>query len=150
MTSTIPTQVSVQTVSTDREFEMVFAIRQKVLQEEFGVPEEFDLDGHDHIAHHYLALVDGKAVGTARWRITLGRKVKLERFAVLPELRGEGIGKALLESVLEAVPRDMETYLEAHGDVVPFYEAYGFQPDGQAYDVSGIPHQRMVYRFQES
>lgn len=149
MTLAVPTQVTVRRVSQDLEFEKVFSIREKVLQQEFNVPEEFDLDGHDHIAHHYLAVEGGKALGTARWRITLGRKVKLERFAVLPEARGTGIGNSLVEAVLNDVPRDMEVFLEAHGDVVDFYLRHGFQCDGESYDVSGIPHQRMTYRFQD-
>lgn len=136
---------TVTPVHTDKEYEVVFSLREKVLQEEFNVPEEFDLDGNDHIAHHYLAYHEGMPVGTARWRVTLGRKVKLERFAVLPEHRGEGLGRQLLEAVLRDAPEGLEIYLEAHSDVVPFYEKHGFVPDGSSYDVSDIPHQRMVY-----
>lgn len=140
------THQTVTPVHTDKEFEVVFTIRAKVLQEEFNVPEEFDLDGNDHISHHYLAYENGQPVGTARWRVTLGRKVKLERFAVLPEHRGNGLGKTLLQSVLRDAPEGLEIYLEAHSDVVPFYQKHGFRVDGDSYDVSGIPHQRMVFQ----
>ena len=70
-------------VSEDAEFEAVYDIRAKVFQDEHGVPEELEVDGHDHVAHHYLALLDGVPVGTARWRITLGGKAKLERVDTL-------------------------------------------------------------------
>ena len=138
-------QNTVIPVHTDKEFEVVFALREKILQEELNVPEEFDLDGNDHIAHHYLAYQNGTPVGTARWRVTLGRKVKLERFAVLPEHRGAGLGRQLLEAVLKDAPPGLEVYLEAHAEVVPFYEKHGFVADGDSYNVSDIPHQRMVF-----
>lgn len=133
-------------VETDRDFDAVFDLRAKVLQKELNVPEEADVDGFDHIANHFLAYVDDKPVATARWRVTLGRKIKLERFAVLPEYRTRGIGRQLLETILKQVlGLGMEVFLEAHGDVVPFYERYGFIKDGPTYLVSDIPHQRMVY-----
>ena len=133
-------------VETDRDFDAVFDLRAKVLQKELDVPEEADVDGFDHIAHHFLAYVDDRPVGTARWRVTLGRKIKLERFAVLPEYRGQGIGHQLLDTILKQVKDlGMEIFLEAHGDVVPFYERFGFTKDGDEYPVSDIPHQRMVY-----
>ncbi len=141
----IPT-IRVFKIDSDREFEQVFKIRSLVLQEEYQVPEEFDLDGHDHIAHHYLAFSGKHPVGTARWRVTLGRKVKLDRFAVLKDFRGQGIGKKLLDSILSDIPRGQETFLEAHEEVIPFYEKHGFSAKGEPYDVSGILHQRMVWQ----
>ncbi len=133
-------------VESDRDFDTVFELRAKVLQKELNLPEEADIDGFDHIANHFLAFVDDKPVGTARWRVTLGRKIKLERFAVLPEYRAQGVGRQLLETILPQVTGlGMEVFLEAHGDVVPFYERYGFIKDGDPYPVSDIPHQRMVF-----
>ncbi len=133
-------------VETDREFDAVFDLRAKVLQKELHLPEEADLDGFDHIAHHFLAVVDGKPVGTARWRVTLGRKIKLERFSVLAEFRAQGIGHQLLTTILKQVTGlGMEVFLEAHDNVVPFYERHGFTKDGTPYPVSDILHQRMVY-----
>lgn len=138
--------VQITSAQTDSEFDTVFRLRAEILQKELQVPEEADVDGFDHIANHFLAFVDQKAVGTARWRMTLGRKIKLERFAVLPDFRTQGIGKLMLDHILGQVTGlGMEIFLEAHGDVVPFYESNGFVCDGQAYNVSDIPHQRMVF-----
>ena len=140
-----PGTIRVFQIHSDREFELVFDLRARILQEEMGVPEDFDLDGNDHIANHYLAFVDNQPVGTARWRVTLGRKVKLERFAVLPEFRGKGIGRKLLDTIITDTPVGQEVFLEAHEEVVPFYEKNGFIRDGSSYDVSGILHQRMIF-----
>ena len=45
---------------------MAFAIRMRVFVKEQSVPEEIELDEDDRHAIHFLALVAGKAVRTAR------------------------------------------------------------------------------------
>jgi len=137
--------VQITSAQTDSEFDTVFKLRAEILQKELQIPEEADIDGFDHIANHFLVYVDAKPVGTARWRMTLGRKIKLERFAVLPEFRAQGVGRLMLNHILGQVSDlGMEVFLEAHSDVVPFYERNGFVADGPSYNVSDIPHQRMV------
>ena len=58
--------VRVRRVSSRNELKKAFAIRVRVFVREQGVPEEIELDEDDRRAIHFLALVAGKAVGTAR------------------------------------------------------------------------------------
>lgn len=137
-------EVIVTPVTEDREYEMVFDIRRKVFVDEQNVPEEDEFDGHEPIAHHYLAVCEGIPCGAARWRITLGRKLKLERFAVLKEFRGKGIGRALVERILKDIPEGYDTYLHAQTQVLPFYESFGFVAEGDEFDECGIMHYKMT------
>ena len=68
--------------------------------------------------------------GTARWRRT-SNGVKLERFAVLADFRGKGVGKALVKAVLDDVfsqqPEPIERiYLHAQVTAMPLYAGFGF------------------------
>ncbi|MEM7036344.1 MAG: GNAT family N-acetyltransferase [Bacteroidota bacterium] len=135
----------VVSVHEEREFEHCFEIRAEVFQEELGITEEEDLDGHDHIAHHFLIVSGHRLVGTGRWRITLGGKAKIERIAVLEVWRGKGAARVLVETMLKYMPKDRELYVEAYAEIVGFWEKMGFEADGEVYEVAGIEHQRMVY-----
>ena len=67
--------------------------------------------------------------------------------AVLPELRGRGIGAELLASALEA-SRDAglpEPWLNAQTSARRFYERAGFRPEGKTFMEAGIPHRKMLW-----
>lgn len=138
--------IEVISVTEDEGFEKIFAIRRTVFVEEQNVPEDEEYDGYEHISHHYLALVNGIPAGTCRWRITPGGKLKIERFAVLQEYRGYGIGRALMKRVLAEAPTALyETYLHAQEQVITFYERLGFHAEGPLFDECGIMHRKMIY-----
>ena len=131
-----------------RDLDAAFTIREKVFQEEQGVPASKEHDEHDRRdARHYLArTADGTPAGAARWRQT-DHGVKLERFAVLPDFRNQEIGAALLHAVLADVQAelpDAEVYLNAQLRAVPFYERHGFQKVGELFVEANIQHYKMV------
>jgi predicted GNAT family N-acyltransferase len=136
-------EISIRYVEDDEEFALVYRIRAAVFQQEHALDEETEIDGNEHISHHYLAFSDGLPVGTARWRMTMNGKAKLERFAVLPAYRNQGIGRALAEAILRQVPAHRPVYLEALVNVAGFYEKLGFVPVGEPYEEAGLPHIKM-------
>jgi GNAT superfamily N-acetyltransferase len=113
-------------VDEDSEFEHVYNIRCAVFQRELGMSEDSDMDGHEHISHHYLAWYDGIPVGAGRWRLTMAGKAKIERVAVLPEFRRLGVGSKLMELILNHVPEGREVVLESPPVAVPFFSKQGF------------------------
>lgn len=135
--------ITVVEATDDDDFEVVFDIRGEVFQHEHSVPEETEIDGNDHIAHHYLAILDEEYVGTGRWRMSLGGNVRMERLAVLKEHRKKGVGRALMERMLSVVPRNRDIYLHAPTDSVPFYEKLGFEQRGEPFEEAGLPHIEM-------
>ena len=122
--------------------EHAFSIRRKVFVEEQGVDPDLEYDKEDQ-AHHYLLLLAGKPIATARWRET-DQGIKLERFAVLPEFRNRGFGEIILEEVLkDVIPAGKTIYLHSQSRAVPFYERNGFLKEGEMFVEAGIEHYYM-------
>ncbi len=140
--------LQVKIVTSDEERQQAYAIRYEVFVVGQGVPVEIEMDRYDDEANHVLAILNGKPVGTARWRTT-SQGVKLERFAVLGEYRSRGVGAALVRFILREVDRKSKIYLHAQETVVPFYEKYGFVPVGKSFQEVGIWHRKMYWESTE-
>ncbi|MBX2842767.1 MAG: GNAT family N-acetyltransferase [Flammeovirgaceae bacterium] len=139
----------VQKIIEDKStLEEAFKIRFKVFVEGQNVPAEEELDQFENEATHFLAYLNGKPVGTARWRFT-PKGIKLERFAVLNECQGEGVGAALINEVLEDVRQNPVSkgkmrYLHGQVEVEEFYKKFGFTSIGEPFDECGIMHYLMT------
>ncbi len=136
--------LQIKKVQTETELAQAHEIRIRVFVEEQKVDQRIELDEHDQEASHLLALVKGRPVGTARWRST-DEGIKLERFAVLKEFRGQGVGKALVNFILNELKNRGKIYLNAQESVIHFYERFGFQVRGARFYEAGIPHKKMVF-----
>ncbi|CAN5575265.1 GNAT family N-acetyltransferase [soil metagenome] len=124
---------------------IAFAIRQKVFVEEQKVSREEEYDEFEEEANHYLISIDGEPAGTCRWRFT-AKGIKLERFAVLPQFRGNGTGSFLVKHVLSEVkPLNKLIYLHAQVAAMNLYLRAGFNAEGQLFYEANIPHYRMTY-----
>lgn len=140
--------MQVKKIDKPSELEQAFAIREKVFVEEQLVSQEDEYDEYENVSVHFLALKDGVACGTARWRFT-DKGVKLERFAVLPAHRSAGVGSALVAQVLDDLSqhsqaKDKTKYLHAQLAAVPLYEKFGFQKEGDLFEECGIKHYKMI------
>jgi predicted GNAT family N-acyltransferase len=138
-------EVHILKAQEDEEFEAVYSIRRIVFVEEQQVPESEEFDGYEAISHHYLALIDHKPVGCARWRITPYMSIKLERFAILEDFRKLGIGAAILKTILSELPSGYPVYLHAQLHAVPFYQKFGFVSEGEMFMECDIQHYKMRY-----
>ena len=136
----------VKKFSPDRKdlLEVAFEIRRKVYIEEQNVPEEEEYEFEDECVH-FLIYHKKQALGTARHRITK-KGVKLERFALLKEARGKGLGRDLLRFVLtDARAYGKPIYLHAQAAVVNFYKQQGFVISGPKFMEAGIEHYPMEW-----
>jgi predicted GNAT family N-acyltransferase len=140
--------VRVEKIANQQQLEAAFDIRRKVFVEEQQVPAEEEYDEYEASSRHFLALdSSGKPCGTARWRTT-PKGIKLERFAVLADARGKGVGAALVASVLEDIAQQphaaqRELYLHAQLTAMPLYAKFGFKPEGEEFEECGIRHYLM-------
>lgn len=138
---------SVCVVSWEHEASVLRAIRTAVFIHEQQVPEDMEWDEFDAISLHVLAFnADGQPVGTAR----LLPDGHIGRMAVLKEWRGQGIGSAMLQKILEELTKrhQQKAMLNAQTYAVPFYEKFGFQVCGEEFMEAGIPHVKMTLLLQ--
>lgn len=144
-------RINVAPVQSDDDWDRARSLRKKVFIDEQDCPPEEEWDGHDERSRHVLGRVDGHAVATARWR-TVRRSdeivAKLERFAVLPEYRGQGYGTQLVRFVLQDARRaGFDTFLiHAQSHLQDWYEELGFSSTGRTFEEAGLPHVEMVRR----
>ena len=122
--------------------EALSSIRHTVFVEEQGVPVELELDGEDSSAWHAAAFSDdGRLIGTGR----MLRSGKIGRMAVSQSMRRQGIGRALLDTLVAEAKRLKleEVSLGAQLPAVPFYERAGFEAYGDVFLDAGIDHKMM-------
>jgi len=83
-----------------------------------------------------------RIVGCLRFNQLSSDTVKLERIAVLPQFRGLGIGKLLVNgAVSEAQKRGIRNItMHAQFYLLDYYRGLGFEPDGELFFEAGIKH----------
>lgn len=136
-------KIEIHKISDQAELERAWAIRRVVFVIGQNCPEELEWENEEESVH-FLALLDGIPVGTARWRET-ENGYKLERFAVLEEARHRGVASALVQTLVnELSPNGKLLYLHAQLEAAPLYARFGFKPKGENFWEAGIEHVKMV------
>jgi len=135
--------INVKYVDNDKEIDICLSIRRKVFVEEQNIPENIEMDDELVQPIYVCAILDKQYVGTARYRET-SSGIKLERFAVLKEYRGLGVGKALVKFILDNLDQDQDIYLHAQEAVVDFYLLLGFKKVNDRFYEAEIPHWKMI------
>ncbi len=125
-------------------------LRTRIFVEEQGVSERDEIDGQDAECVHFLAKQADRPVGCARLRPVGGRRAKVERVAVEPDLRKGGLGRAIMEAIeAEALRRGWpELVLHAQIQVVDFYRRLDWTSVGDEFKEAGIVHLEMVKRLE--
>lgn len=121
-------------------------VREAVFVEEQNVPQDIELDEHDAVSRHVIARDRaGGAIGTGRL-LAHGKPGHLGRMAVLADWRGKGVGRALLERLLEEAGQRGHRHLALHSQTqaTGFYRRFGFVEEGPEFMEAGIPHRTMV------
>jgi predicted GNAT family N-acyltransferase len=139
--------IEVRRITDPADQQVAFSIRREVFVDEQRVPAEEEYDRYEAISRHFLAYANGEPAGTARWRFT-DKGVKLERFAVCRQHRGQQVGSALVEAVLTDVRQHPQyhgqpIYLHAQLAAMPLYTKFGFRPVGDLFLECDIEHYKM-------
>lgn len=134
--------------SKDR-LEQAWAIRRRVFIEEQHVPEKIELDEDDARAFHALATIGGEAIGCGRYVAHGADVIKIGRMAVLPEFRGRGIGRDILQFLMDTARARgfRRAVLHAQLTAEGFYLKQGYEPVGEVFEEAGIAHRAMVKRL---
>lgn len=126
----------------ERDRRDLLAVREEVFVVEQRVPIELEVDDDDPRSIHVLARdPDGRPIGTGR----LTPDGRIGRMAVLAPWRGQGVGSAILRSLIETARQRGATEVALSSQVAaePFYARFGFVAEGEPYDDAGIPHRTM-------
>ncbi len=117
----------------------LFRLRQQVFVVEQGDPYD-DLDGRDTEPGtvHVLLEEDGRLVGVARV-LDEGDHRRIGRVALLPEARGRGLSRPLMDACLAACG-DGPAVLAAQTPLAGWYATYGFEVTGPEFLDGSIPH----------
>ncbi|WP_288420128.1 GNAT family N-acetyltransferase [uncultured Acinetobacter sp.] len=113
-------------------------IREQVFIQEQGIAPEDEWDDFDATAVHFMVYDKEQPIATAR----LLTQHSVGRVAVLMPYRKQGIGKILMQHIIDYARNQKLPYLKlsAQTYVTAFYEALGFKVQGEVYQDCGISH----------
>ncbi|MFW1762299.1 GNAT family N-acetyltransferase [Acinetobacter calcoaceticus] len=113
-------------------------IREQVFIQEQGIAPEDEWDDLDAMVLHFIVYDREQPIATAR----LLPQHSVGRVAVLVPYRKRGIGKILMQHIIDYARQQNLPYLKlsAQTYVTAFYEALGFVVQGEEYLDCGIPH----------
>ena len=137
-------EIVIKTALTNKDKERCFSLRREVFVKEQKISEKIEFDDTNLNATYFIATYKNKPVGTARYRFT-DKGVKLERFAVLSSFRNLGVGKKLVDYIIQTIRDEKFIYLHAQESVVEFYFKLGFKKFGSPFFEAEILHQKMIY-----
>lgn len=116
-------------------------IRTTVFIQEQQVPETEEWDDEDSSSLHIVAILNDKAVATAR----LTQEGKIGRMAVLKQHRQQGIASMMLNKLIEVAKqlKHQQITLWSQTYAQGFYKKHGFVAHGEEFLDAGIPHIEM-------
>ena len=132
---------AISTCTYEDSREEIRSIRHRVFIEGQDVPPELEIDGLDPQCTHVVARIGSKPVGTGR----IQEDGHIGRVAVLQEFRGRGIGRAIMEALVDAAHAtgSSSAWLSSQCHAAEFYRKLGFFEEGEVYKEAGIDHIRM-------
>ncbi|MGL5835730.1 MAG: GNAT family N-acetyltransferase [Waterburya sp.] len=144
--------MEIKIVPYKNEIAAIKNIRTIVFQEEQEIAAELEFDGLDETATHLLAYLNNQAVGTTRIREIDVKTAKIERLAVLPVARNQGIGKKLMLAALETITQQQKSLAIVHAQayIALLYQQLGFEIIGEKFSEAGITHVKMIKQLSQN
>lgn len=122
-------------------------IRTEVFVQEQRIPAEMEWDEADRGCVHAVAYNRfGMPLATGRLLEHVPGVAKIGRMAARRTMRGGGVGRAVLDALMQAARERgyHEALLHAQTSAAGFYSRAGFVERGPEFDEAGIPHVEMV------
>ena len=123
------------------------AIRSEVFIVEQKIPIEMEWDEADAQCVHAVAFNRlGLPLATGRLLQPAPQLARIGRMASSQAVRGAGVGRAVLDALLQAARDrgDTEVVLHAQLSAAPFYSRAGFNARGAVFEEAGIAHIEMT------
>jgi ribosomal protein S18 acetylase RimI-like enzyme len=125
-----------------REYQQMVHLRNEILRRPLGLqftPEELEKEKEEILIG---AFEEEKMLGCCMLITEAPNSVRLRQMAVLNNLQGKGIGRALMQFA-ENIARDrgyQKITMHARKTAVGFYEKLGYRITGQEFEEVTIPH----------
>lgn len=129
-----------------KEYEQMVQLRDDVLRKPLGLnftPEELEKEKHNLMMAAYE---DEQILGCCMLVEEDSETVRLRQMAVINDLQGKGIGKALMQFA-ENLARDRgykRITMHARKNALGFYEKMGYRIIGEEFEEITIPHYVMA------
>ena len=123
------------------------AIRTEVFIDEQKIPKEMEWDEVDRNCVHAVAFNRlGMPLATGRLLHDAPGIARIGRMASLQSLRSSGVGRRVLDALIDAARArgEVEVVLHAQTSAVPFYARAGFASRGAVFEEAGIAHIEMT------
>ena len=117
-----------------------YSVRIEGMNRQHHIPLREEFDEHDGDGTRYIVLLDdGYPVATCRFYETDHGLVVLGRVVVLPDYRGHGLGRRVVEEAERWIGELgwSEVAIDSRLEAVPFYEKLGYAPFGGGMVKSG-------------
>ncbi|TCB60357.1 GNAT family N-acetyltransferase [Acinetobacter terrae] len=120
-------------------------IREQVFIHEQQIAAEDEWDAEDAVSVHFVVYDQDQPIATAR----LLKNNSVGRVAVLKSHRGVGIGKLLMQQIIQQAKHEQREFLKLSSQVhaMQFYTGLGFKVEGEQYLDCGIPHIDMFIKI---
>lgn len=120
-------------------------IREQVFIQEQQIAVADEWDAEDAVSVHFVIYDQDQPIATAR----LLQNNSVGRVAVLKSHRGAGIGKLLMQQIIQQAKHQQREFLKLSSQVhaIQFYAGLGFKVEGEQYLDCGIPHIDMRLLF---
>lgn len=98
----------------------------------------------DAIGSHFGGYIDDRLVCVASLFPDGEGVARLRKFATLPDYQNLGLGTQMLQHIIAELPRLNTTTLWCHARTaaMPFYQRFGFEPAGEAFNKGPVSYWR--------
>ena len=142
------TAITLLEADTPALFDRCLAVRQAVFTGELGVPAEVERDSRDCLdgeCRHFLITRGGQDIGAVRCLPQADGTLRLQRFCIRRDCRGQGAGRQTLREVEERFRREgfSAVALDAKCSAQGFYTACGYETVSGPFLEAGVLHVAM-------
>lgn len=142
------TAITLLEADTPALFDRCLAVRQAVFTGELGVPAEVERDSRDCLdgeCRHFLITRGGQDIGAVRCLPQADGTLRLQRFCIRRDCRGQDAGRQTLREVEERFRREgfSAVALDAKCSAQGFYTACGYETVSGPFLEAGVLHVAM-------
>lgn len=144
------TAITLLEADTPALFDRCLAVRQAVFTGELGIPAEVERDSQDCLdgeCRHFLITRGGQDIGAVRCLPQADGTLRLQRFCIRRDCRGQGAGRQTLREVEERFRREgfSAVALDAKCSAQGFYTACGYETVSDPFLEAGVLHVAMQH-----